>query len=100
MEKPGIWDPHASRAMCVYSTSSQKMPRLSFCHIHAKEPSTNLCRCLRRLTVSYKGKTSLYFDLPNLYSCRTQSLLLWVLIRIVYLDTAIFTELLYVRSPF
>ena len=35
----------------------------------SKRLSTNLCRLLRRLTVSYKGEISLHFDLPSLYSC-------------------------------
>ena len=89
------------RAVRVFSSSSLKMSKLSFCHIHAKEPfSTYLCRCLWRLTVSYKGEINLHFDLPNLYSCHTRSPLLWTLIRILYLDTARFIELLQVRSPF
>ena len=65
-----------------------------------KNLSTNLCRRLRRLTVSYKGEVSLHFNLPSLYSYRTRSLLLWALVRLLYLDTARFIELLYVCSPF
>ena len=63
-----------------------------------KNLSTNLCRRLRRLTVSYKGEISLHFDLPSLYSWRTRNPLLWALIRILNLDTARFIELLYVRA--
>ena len=48
----------------------------------SKNLSTNLCRRLWRITVSYKGKISLYFDLSSLYYCHTRSLLLWALIRI------------------
>ena len=58
----------------------------------SKNLSTNLCRCLQRLPVNYKGEISLHFDLPSLYSCRTWSPLLWALIRIFYLDTARFIE--------
>ena len=66
----------------------------------SKNHSSNLRRHLRRLTVSYKGEIRLHFDPHSLYSCRTRSPLLWALIRILYLDTARFIELLYVRSPF
>ena len=36
----------------------------------------------------------------HLHSRRTRSPLLWAVIRILYLDTARFIELLYIRSPF
>ena len=35
----------------------------------------------------YKGQISLHFDPPIRHSHRTRSLLLWALIRILYLDT-------------
>ena len=74
-----------------FSTPIIKMLKLSFCRIHAKEPfSTNLCHRLRRPTASYKGEIDLRFYLPSLYSCRTWSPSLWVLIRILYLDIARF----------
>ena len=61
-------------------------------------PSSNCCRLLRRLVVLYEGEISLHFDPPSRYSRRTRSPLLWALIRILYLDTAKFIELLYVCS--
>ena len=48
----------------------------------SKNPSSNCSHRLRRIAVSYKGEISLHFDLPSLYSCRTQSPLLRVIIRI------------------
>ena len=41
-----------------------------------------LYRCLRRVNVSYQSELSLHFDLPSLFSCRTQSPLLRASIRI------------------
>ena len=69
-------------------------------HICMTNNPSNCCRCLRRLVVLYKDKKSLHFDPPSRPSCRTRSPLLSALIRILYLDTARFIELLYVRSPF
>ena len=66
----------------------------------SNNPSSNCCHCLRRLIMLYKGEISLHFDPPSRPSCRTRSPLLWVLIRIFYLATTRFIELLYVRSPF
>ena len=66
----------------------------------SKNLSTNLCHHLRRVNVRYQGEISLHFDLPRLYGSRTRSPLLWAVIRILYLDTARFIKLLYVRSPF
>ena len=43
---------------------------------------TDLCRRLRRVCITYQGEISLHFNLPSLYSCRTWSPLLRVLIRI------------------
>ena len=63
----------------------------------SNNPSSNCCRLLQRLVVLYEG---LHFDPPSRHSSRTRSPLLWALIRILYLDTARFIELLYVRSPF
>ena len=80
------------RAMRVFSTSGQNLWKCTFCHTHLKEPFFCYCRLQRlavsykdkkqRLAVSYKGKISLHFDLPSLYSCRTQSPLLRAIIRI------------------
>ena len=66
----------------------------------SNNPSSNCCRLLRRLVVLYKGEISLHFDLPSRHSHRTRSPLLWAVIRILYLGTARFIDLLYVRSPF
>ena len=63
-------------------------------------PSSNCCRLLRRLVVLYEGEISLHFDPPSRHSRRTRSPLLWAVIRILYLDTARFIDLLYVHSPF
>ena len=59
----------------------------------SNNPSSNCCRLLRRLVV-------LHFDPPSRHSHRTRSPLLWAVIRILYLDTARFINLLYVRLPF
>ena len=48
----------------------------------SNNPSSNCCRCLRRLVVLYKGEISLHFDPPSRHSCRTRSPLLWALIGI------------------
>ena len=66
----------------------------------SNNPSSNCCRLLRRLVVLYEGEISLYFDPPSRHSRRTRSPLLWAVIRILYLETARFIDLLYVRSPF
>ena len=66
----------------------------------SNNPSSSCCHLLRRLVVLYEGEISLHFDPPSRHSHRTRSSLLWVVIRIFYLDTARFIELLYVHSPF
>ena len=63
----------------------------------SNNPSSNSCHLLRKLV---KGEISLHFDPPSQHSHRTQRPLLWALIRILYLDTAGFIEILYVRLPF
>ena len=40
----------------------------------------------------YEGEISLHFDPPSRHSHRTQSPLLWAVIRILYLDTARFID--------
>ena len=49
--------------------------------------------------LTIEGEISLHFDPPSRHSHRTRSPLLWAL-RILYLDTARFIKLLYIRSPF
>ena len=66
----------------------------------SNNPSSNCCRLLWRLVVLYEGEISLHFDPPSRHSHRTRSPLLWAVIKILYLDTARFIDLLYVRSPF
>ena len=66
----------------------------------SNNPSSNCCRLLQRLVVPYEGEISLHFDPPSRHSRRTRSPLLWAVIRILYLETARFIDLLYVRSPF
>ena len=66
----------------------------------SNNPFSNCCRLLRRLVVLYEGEINLHFDPPSRHSHRTRSPLLWAVIRILYLETARFIDLLYVRSPF
>ena len=68
----------------------------------SKNLSINLCHHLRRVNLNYQGEISLHFDLPSLYSCRTQTPLLRALIWLPAhrLSTARFIELLSVHSPF
>ena len=67
----------------------------------SNNPSSNRCRLLRRLVVVlYEGEISLHFDPSSRHSHRTRSPLLWAVIRFLYLDTARFIDLLYVRLPF
>ena len=87
-------------AQCAFSVPQVEKCQSPVFVIFKSNLSTNLCRRLRRLTVSYEGEISLHFDPPSRPSCRTRSPLLWALIRILYLATARFIELLYVRSPF
>ena len=68
--------------------------------IMSKNPSTNCYHRLRRLNVGYQGEISLHLDLRSQYGHRTWSRLLWALIRILYLDTARYIELLSIRLPF
>ena len=73
---------NAQIMQCLFSVSQVKECQSpGFVISMSKNPSFN-CYRLWRLVVSYKGKISLYFDLPSLYSCCTQSLLLRALIRI------------------
>ena len=65
----------------------------------SNNPSFNCCHRLRRPVDLYQGKISLHFGPPSQPSCHTRSSLLWALIRILYLHTSRFIELLYVRSP-
>ena len=90
----------AQAVQCVLLVSQVKkcLSRVFVIFI-SKNLSTNLCHHLRMVNVSYQGEISLHFDLPSLYGSRTRSPLLWVLIRILYLDTARFIKLLYVCSP-
>ena len=48
----------------------------------SNNPSSNCCRCLRRLVVLCKGEISLHFGPPSRHSCSTRSSLLWALIGI------------------
>ena len=88
-------------AQCEFLVSTvKKYQSPVFVIFMSKNPSTNCCHHLRRVNVSYQGEISLHLDLPSQYDCHIRSPLLWALIRILYLDTARFIELLYVRSPF
>ena len=88
-------------AQCVFLVAQVEMFQSpDFVTYMSNNPSSNCCRLLRRLAVLYEGEISLHFDSPSRHSRRTRSLLLWAVIRILYLETARFIDLLYVRSPF
>ena len=88
-------------AQCVFLVAQIKICQSpDFVIYMSNNPSSNCYRLLRRLVVLYEGEISLYFDPPSRHSHRTRSPLLWAVIRILYLDTARFIELLYVSSPF
>ena len=93
LRKPGISDPHAISAMHIFSTLGWNYQSPVFVIFMWKNLSTNLCCHLRRLVVSYKGETSLHFDLPSLYSCCVRTLLLRQFPRAGYLGTARFVKL-------
>ena len=83
MRKSGIWDKHTISAMHIFLYLRSKICQSpDFITSMSKNLSSNCYRRLRRLVVSYKGKISLHFDLPRLYSCCRRSLLLKVIIRI------------------
>ena len=83
-----IWEnpaycPNAHMAQCAFLVPLvKKCQSPVFVIFMSENLSIILCRHLRRVNVSYQGKTSLHFDLPSLYSCRTRSPLLRALIRI------------------
>ena len=82
-------------AQCMFLVSTvKKYESPLFVIFMSKNLSTNCCHRLWRVNVSYQDEIS-HFDLPSQYSCRTRSPLLWALIRIPYLDTARFIEVLY-----
>ena len=93
----GVW---ARFVQCVYLVAQVEICRSPDFVIYISNNPSNCCRLIRRLVVLYEGEISLHFDPPSRHSHRTRSPLLWVLIRILYLDTARFIELLYIRSPF
>ena len=101
-----IWENPAYRENAQAAQCAFLVPQIKKCQSRvfvifiSKNLSINLCHHLRRVNVSYQGKISLHFDLPSLYGSCTRSPLLWALIRILYLDTAKFIKLLYIRSPF
>ena len=100
-----IWEnpPYGIRtrfAQCAFLVAQvQNCRSPDFVIYMSNNPSSNCCRLLRRLVVLYEGEISLHFDPPSWHSHRTRSPLLWAVIRILYLDTARFIDLLYVRSP-
>ena len=88
-------------ALCAFLVAQVQICRSpDFVIYMLNDPSSNCCRLLRRLVVLYEGEISHHLDPPSRHSHRTRSALLWALIRILYLDTARFIDLLYVRSPF
>ena len=102
----GLWEnrPYGIRArftQCAFLVAQVEICQSpDFVIYMSNNPSTNCCRHLRRLVVLYEGEISLHFDLPSRHSRCTWSPLLWALVTILYLDTARFIKLLYVRSPF
>ena len=101
-----IWEnpPYGIRtpfAQCAFLVAQVEICQSSdFVIYMSNNPSSNCCRLLRRLVVLYEGEISLHFDQPSQPSCRTRSLLLWAILGILYLNTARFMKLLYVRSLF
>ena len=85
-------------AQCTFLVAQVEICQSPDFVIYMSNNPSNCCR-LRRPVDLYKGEISLHFDPPSRPSCRTRSPLLWALIRILYLDTARFIELLYIRSP-
>ena len=69
MGKPGIWDLRVIRAMRIFNLGSKnvKVQFLSYVFM-SKNPSTNLCCRLQRLTVSYEGEISVHFNLQLPYT--------------------------------
>ena len=88
--------------MRAFSSSGQRNVEIkAFVIVISKNLSTNLCHRLWKVNVSYQGKTSLHFDLPSLYGCRTRSPLRYLKFPpACYLITDRFIKLLYVCSPF
>ena len=87
-------------AQCAFLAAQVEICQSPDFVIHMSNNPSNCCRLLRRLVVLYEGEISLHFDPPSRHSRQARSPLLWVVIRILYLDTARFIDLLYVRSPF
>ena len=74
---------NAQSAQCAFLVPQAKNCQSpDFVISMSNNPSSNCCCRLWRLVVSYKGKISLHFDLPSLYSCLARSPLLRALIRI------------------
>ena len=72
---------NAHMAQCAFLVPQVKICQSPvFVIFMSKNIPTNLCRRLRRVTVTYRDEISLHFKLPSLYSCRTQSPLLRALI--------------------
>ena len=86
-------------AQCAFLVAQVVCQSPDFVIYMSNNPS-NCCHLLRRPVVLYKGEITLHFDPPSRHSHCTRSPLLWALIRILYLGTARFIDLLYVRSPF
>ena len=91
---------HTRFAQCAFLVAQVQICRSPDFVIYMSNNPSNCCRLLRRLVVLYEDEISLHLDPPSRQSQRTRSPLLWAVIRILYLDTARFIDLLYVRSPF
>ena len=91
---------HARFAQCAFVVAQVEICQSPDFVIYMSNNPSNCCLLLQRLVVLYEGEISLHFDPPSRHSHRTRSLLLWAVIRILYLDTARFIKLLYVCSPF
>ena len=87
-------------AQCTFLLAQVKIYQSPDFVIYMSNNPSNYCRLLRRLIMLYEGEISLHFDPSSRHSRRTRSPLLWAVIRILYLETARFIDVLYVRSPF
>ena len=87
-------------AQCAFLVAQVEICQSPDFVIYMSNNPSNCCRLLRRLIVLYEGEISLHFDPPSRHSRRTRSPLLWAVIRILYLETARFIDLLYVTHLF
>ena len=87
----------ANGLLCVHVKGQRSL----LCHmgtfINITKSEIAILLLLHRLLISYKGKLSLHFDPPSLYSCCVWSLLLKEIIRIPVHGVSRYSWILYVR---